>query len=580
LFGIVIAGEIGAKFQLIFSGLNQALENQAIFSPFLETHFNRKTMADQASVLSDVRFQFQDFFGALSLTKRITILVALGIILIGMVSMIFVANRASWAPLYSNIELSDAAVIVEKLQEHQIPYMLAPGGRTIMVEPHRVDQSRLILAKEKVLPGSGVGFLDLFATPSLGETEFQQGVKFRVAQEGELARLISTINVVKSAKVSLAIPQKTLFSDNQVEPTAAIALNLTSSGAGRKQIETIIHLVASAVEGLTPRNVKITDQGGTLLSQGFSDDSAGGKMNDNYSYKSRLEKELEAKVVRQIEEVVGKDRVRVNVSANLRFDRRTIKEELVDPDQTSVVSEQIVDESSTGTRSIPVGPAGVTTNLPEATGREAATVSEFSKKNSTRNFESSRREVVLESAVGEVVSLSISVLLDNRRSQILDDSGNSLGRTNTPWTEGEKETIVGLVKAAIGYNESRGDRVFVGNMPFEAAVEEDKASEIEATRVRNKFILDVVRYVALGLAILALIMLVIRPMVQRLSSKPADLDLLMGMPATIGELEGEELEIPTERESGIPPRDKILEIAKQDPLKTSALIHTWLRDRS
>mgnify|MGYP002525835343 FL=1 len=294
---------------------------------------------------------------------------------------------------------------------------------------------------------------------------------------------------------------------------------------------------SSAVEGLSPRNVKITDQTGTLLSRGISDDSAGGKMNDNYSYKSRLEKELEAKVVRQIEEVVGKDRVRVNVSATLRFDRRTIKEQLIDPDQTSVVSEQIVDESSTGTRSIPVGPAGVTTNLPEATGREAATVSEFSKKNSTRNFESSRREIILESAVGEVVRLSVSVLLDNRRSQILDESGNSLGRTNTPWTEGEKETIIGLVKAAMGYNEERGDRVFVGNMPFEAAVEEDKASEIEATRVRNKFILDVVRYVALGLSILALIMLVIRPMVQRLSSKPADLDLLMGMPATIGELE-------------------------------------------
>ncbi len=69
-------------------------------------------------------------------------------------------------------------------------------------------------------------------------------------------------------------------------------------------------------------------------------------------------------------------------------------------------------------------------------------------------------------------------------------------------------------------------------------------------------------------------------MVKKLSSKPADLDLLMGMPATIGELEGEELEIPTERESGIPPRDKILEIAKQDPLKTSALIHTWLRERA
>ena len=151
-----------------------------------------------------------------------------------------------------------------------------------MEEPHKVDPARLILAKEKVSPGSGVGFLDLFSTPSLGETEFQQGVKYRVAQEGELARLISTINVVKSAKVSLAIPQKTLFTDNQEDPTAAIALNLTSSGASRRQIETIVHLVASAVEGLAPTNVKVTDQNGALLSRGFADNSAGGKMNDNY----------------------------------------------------------------------------------------------------------------------------------------------------------------------------------------------------------------------------------------------------------------------------------------------------------
>ena len=113
---------------------------------------------------------------------------------------------------------------------------------------------------------------------------------------------------------------------------------------------------------------------------------------------------------------------------------------------------------------------------------------------------------------------------------------------------------------------------------FEKAAEQDKTLEIEQARIRNQFILDVVRYVSLGIAIVALIMLVIRPMVQRLASKPADLDLLMGLPATIGELEGEELEIPTERESGIPPREKILDLAKQDPLKTASLIRNWLRD--
>ena len=282
--------------------------------------------------------------------------------------------------------------------------------------------------------------------------------------------------------------------------------------------------------------------------------------------------------VAQLEEVVGQNRVKVNVSASMRFDHQTIKEELIDPDQTSVVSEQTVDESSTGSRSIPDGPAGVTTYLPEATGREAATVSEFTKKNSTKNYESSRREVFKESASGEVTRLSVSVLLDNIRPQILDEDGNFLGRDNIRWTEAEKEVIEGLVKAAMGFSSKRADSIFVGNMPFEKAAEQDKSLEIEQARIRNQFILDVVRYVSLGIAIVALIMLVIRPMVQRLASKPADLDLLMGLPATIGELEGEELEIPTERESGIPPREKILDLAKQDPLKTSALIRGWLRD--
>ena len=84
-------------------------------------------MAEQTGALSDVRLQFQDFFGSLSLAKRITILVVLGIVLIGMVSMIFVANRPSWAPLYSNMEPGDAAAIVEKLQENQIPVYFSHG---------------------------------------------------------------------------------------------------------------------------------------------------------------------------------------------------------------------------------------------------------------------------------------------------------------------------------------------------------------------------------------------------------------------------------------------------------------------
>ena len=104
--------------------------------------------------------------------------------------------------------------------------------------------------------------------------------------------------------------------------------------------------------------------------------------------------------------------------------------------------------------------------------------------------------------------------------------------------------------------------------------------QVEATQHNREFFLDILRYTFLGVGLLALLLFVIRPMVQRLSAKPEDLDLLMGLPATIGELEGEELEIPTEKEAGIPPKDKILEIARQDPLATANLIRGWLKEKA
>lgn len=534
----------------------------------------------EASAISDIRLQFQNFFGNLSLGKRITLLAVLGVILAGMVTMIVLASRETWAPVYSNLAPEDAAIIVEKLQENQIPYLLAPGGRTVMVPPNLRDQARLILAKEKVTPGSGTGFLDLFAKPELGETEFQQNVKFRIAQEGELARLITRIQDIRSAKVALAIPKKTLFSDSQEQATASISLE-TSNSLSKGQIDTVIHLVAGAVEGLEARSVRITNQNGRLLSKDFSEDSFFGVLNENYAYKRRFEKELEAKVLEQLEPIVGEDRVQVKVFADIEFDRQTIKEELIDPDQVVVISEQTINENSTGSRSIPVGPAGVTSNLPEATGREAATVSDFEKQQSTRNNEVSRTQVIKEPAAGAIRRITVSVLLDDKHPVILDEDGGFLGRDNVPWSQAEKDQILALVQAAIGYEstESRQDIVVVENLPFGKPIEEDLATQIEEDERVREFILNVVRYVALGVAILSLILLVIRPMVQRLSAKPADLDLLMGLPATIGELEGEELEIPTEREAGIPPRDKIVDIARQDPLKTASMVRMWLKEK-
>lgn len=537
---------------------------------------------ENAGSIRDVMSQFQNFFASLTIAKKVVLFSVLGVVLLGMVSLVYIASRESWTPLYSGISTEDAALIKDKLDQNQISVLVGPGGRSILVPTGKADEARLILARERVTLGGGLGFADLFVGgTSIGETEFQQQVKFRIALEGELSRLITKLDNVKSAKISLALPKQSVFLREEQLPTASVVLEAASGKkVNRNQVETISHLVANAVEGLSVESVVVVDTSGTMLSR------PGGGQNlanfsDQFLFRRQLEESMQTKILTQLEPVVGVNRVRARVSADLNFDRITTKEEIYDPDLTVVRSEQTSTENSTGTRSIPVGIPGVTANLPEtrAGASEIANVSQLSRSSETRNFETSVKRVVNEPAVGGIKRLSVSVLIDGKYKPITDDSGRIVTRQYEEWTTAEKQEIERLIKAAVGFSEKRGDVLEVINLRFRKAQEEDLSSQIEQTARNRQFFLDILRFTFLGVGLLALIMFVVRPMVQRLSAKPEDLDLLMGLPATIGELEGEELEIPTEREVGTPPREKIMEMARSDPLATASLIRAWLREK-
>jgi len=539
---------------------------------------------ERANSMREVASQFQGFFESLSLSKKFIIFAVIAVVLMGMSSLIYVANRETWTPLYTNISNEDAAIIKEKLDNTQIPNLVGSGGTSILVPTGRVDEARISLARERVTLGGGLGFADLFVGSSgIGETEFQQQVKFRIALEGELARLVGKLKSIRSAKVSLALPKKSLFIEQEEKPTASVVVDLApGAGMGRNQVLTIAHLVANSVEGLVKEAVVVVDQSGRLLSKGISDENASGNFQDHFSFRSNFERTLEAKIIAQLEPVIGEGRVKPSVSAELTFDRVTTREEIYDPDGSVVRSEQNSSENSTGTRSIPVGIPGVASNLPEsqAGASEVANVSQIQKTNEVRNFETSVKRIVSEPSVGRVERISASVLIDGKYRPVTDpDSGQILTTQWQEWTTEEMKEIERMIKAAVGFNLKRGDSLEVINMRFSQALEQDVTRQIETTVRNRKFFLDILRFTFLGVLLLAMILFVIRPMVQRLSQKPEDLDLLMGLPATIGELEGEELEIPTEREVGLPPRDQILDIARTDPLSTASLIRAWLREK-
>ncbi len=541
-------------------------------------------MAEQTadSYISDFQTQFQNFFQGLTTAKKIFLFSALGAILIGLVSFVYFSQQITWAPLVSGVTQQDAGNIARKLEELNIEYVLQPGGNTILVPASAVDKVRLEIASSGIQMGGVVG-LEIFDESNFGATEFQQRIQYKRALEGELVRLITQINVINSAKVSLAIPEKSLFLDEEKRPTASVVVEVPNNAQlAQREVNTILNLVSGSITGMTPEDVRVADQSGKLLSKGLTDPDNSEVRNKNYYYQQLVEQRLQNKLVTQLAKITGPDRVEVRVSLKMDFDSSEITEELVDPDLSAILSQEVSSEDSTGSRSIPVGVPGVTSNSPEvrAGASEVANVSNVNKKTKRTNYVNSKRQIKSMKSAGRILRMSVAVLLDGRYEYIRDESGEVIGNPQyMPRTPEEMEIIDQVARQTVGFESTRGDTITVKNMKFSKPLVEQeklKAHQRDATR---KFIIDLIRFILVGVIIVLLIFMVIRPMVQKLSAKPEDLDLLMGLPTTIGELEGEELEIPTEKETGIPPRDKIIEIARQDPLKTATLIRNWLREK-
>ncbi|HUJ75786.1 MAG TPA: flagellar basal-body MS-ring/collar protein FliF, partial [bacterium] len=374
----------------------------------------------------------------------------------------------------------------------------------------RADEARLTLAREHLSLGGGLTFADLFiGQSSLGETDFQQQIKYRMGLEGELSRLVAKLSNVRSAKVTLALPKQSVFLDNKEKPTASVVVGVAPGASiDRNEVLTIAYLVANSVEGLTKDNVVVVDSQGQLLSKGMGEEGENANFADHYQFRRTLEQALEAKIVSQLEPVVGVNRVQARVSADLDFDKTSMKQEVYDPDNSVVRSEQITSDNSSGTRSIPVGVPGVTSNLPEtqASGSEVANVSQVARSTETRNYENSVKTVVSQPSPGKLQRLSVSVLIDGKYKPILDDSGRIVTRQYEEWTTQEKQGIEKLIKAAVGFDDKRGDTLEVVNLRFNRGSEEDVTRQVEQTQRNRDFFLDILRYTFLGVGLLALIL--------------------------------------------------------------------------
>jgi flagellar M-ring protein FliF len=475
------------------------------------------------------------FVATLPAARR-ALLVATGVATTALVfGLAWWVQRPLYRPLFTNLAPDDAAAITAALQAEHVDYALDDAGRAVLVPQARLYDLRLALAARGLPEGGGVGF-ELFDRQQLGQTDFVQHLNYQRALQGELARTITELGGVESARVHLAIPERSLFVTQDRAPSASVVVKL---GAGRSlargQIDGIVHLVASSVQGMTPDAVTVVDDGGRMLTAGRQGDD-GIAASGAIEYQRGIERGLEERIESLLATVVGTGKVIARVAAAVDFSRTERTEETVDPDKTAVKATHAVRE--------------------DANAKLAATPSAGTRRDESQEFEVSRTKVRTVAPVGSVKSLSVAVLVDG---SYRDENGR---RAFVPRTAAELEQIRTLVASAAGITDARGDRLEVTSAPFQAPEALPAPATSPLARVAEWAPAVLGRLLGAGLVV-ALLALVVRPLVTALGAAGAP-----GRAARPGALERDVAVSELAREN--------LTLAQQNPERAAQLVRQWL----
>ena len=407
------------------------------------------------------------FFNKLNKQQRYIIIGSV-IAVVAIISFLIIFNTTSSKPknnyaiLFENLKPQDAALIVQYLDKHQIPYVIPEDG-VIEVPRDKVSKLRLDIAAQGLPKSSTVGF-ELFDKNSFGATDFEEKIRYLRALEGELERTIESIDAVEGAKVNIAIPKESVFVSKQIPPTASVLIKLKPNMIlTPKQIQGIKYLVASAVPKLKPENVKIVDQYGNPLGENDELTQSNELLKTESIYKKRLEKSLEDKIISILAPIVGgKDKVVAKVNVDLDFSQVKTKSTIYDPNNV-VRSEQTVEISKTGTKPKQVGGVpGAVSNIGPVQGvKNSNTVEKYNKTETTTNYEISTTIKDVKEPIAKIKRITAAVVVDGHYKKDKDGKVKFIELSKI-----ELANIKNLVKNAIGFNPKRGDSVSVTSFQF------------------------------------------------------------------------------------------------------------------
>lgn len=461
-------------------------------------------------------------FSSLNLFRQVGLMIALAAsVAIGFAVVLWTQGE-DYRPLLGRMDNLDAASVVQVLEQSQIKFKLDSNTGAVLVAADDIHMARLKLA-EVGLPGTKTpGFELMDKEQPLGTSQFVEGTRYQRSIEGELARTITSISSIRSARVHLALPKKTVFVRDVSKPTASVFVEVF---AGRSvepaQVKAIMNLVASSVPDLKMADVTVVDQHGDLISTG--EDSQDLMLaTKQHDYAKTVEESVMKRITGILEPVVGNGKFRTQVSADIDFTAVEQAAETFNPDLPAVRSEQKLIESKAGGDAV-AGIPGALTNQPPATGQtpEQATPQEGeaaapkaatnNREQSTRNFELDRTVSYTKHQQGTLKRLTVAVVVDDK--VVKNEDGTE---TRQAWSANDLERLSILVRDAVGFSAVRGDSVNVLNAPFTTGVVLPE-TEIAPVPWWEQWLMPHIKSIASVIIILALIFGLLRPVFKSLA---------------------------------------------------------------
>ena len=411
--------------------------------------------------------QFRKLYDSLSGRQR-AIVAAVALATLGGLAFLSFNGGEHFEPLYTSLSPEDGAAVIARLKETNVPYKVADNGESILVPSRNVAEARLEVAGAGLPKTGRIGF-ELFDQTSLGITEFAEQVNYKRALEGELERSVTSLAEVEQTRIHIAFQKESVFRDRREPAKASVLLKLRPGAElGERSATAISHLVAAAVEGLSPDAVAILDMHGNLVArpQNGAEMDASQPSDAMVAYRKNVEQYLGGKINDALRPLLGHGRFHSDVSIECDYTSGEESTESFNPDESVMVTQQRTEEATSTPGA--GGAPGTMSNLPRPSTDVALNGKGMSRLTENTSYQTSR--VVRRTTIpqGVVKTISVAVLVDH--AVRYEGEGADQKRIVEPRSEQELTAIKELVSAAVGLNSERGDLLTIQSLPFETTL--------------------------------------------------------------------------------------------------------------